>query len=680
MFSSGKFFASPPAATPTDPYFNYTTLLLNDTGTNGAQNNTFVDSSTNNFSITRTGNTTQGSFNPYEPTGSWAGYFGGTQYLSISNTNPTTTFGSGNFTIEAWIFLTSTNISQTIVGLWNYTNSRRSWELATSTTGTLRIRYSTTGSDNLGAVGTTAVPTNQWVHVAFVRNGTSLIGYLNGVNSVSVTTSSSLYANTLDPVRIAYSGDGGFTLPLTGYISNVRVVNGTAVYTANFTPPTAGLTAISGTSILCLQSNRFIDNSSNNFYIAPSGPPSVTGFNPFAPTASYTTSAYGGSAYFDGAGDYLTVPSNAAFSFGTGDFTVEFWMYMTSYGSDNQNIIDFRGSAGFPQVNIAIYLENVSGTGTKQLRLWNGSADAAATVNNFVLNSWAHIVATRSSNSLRFFVNGGQIGSTTTVTTNYSNSSGVYVGAYTGGAAPYYGYISNLRVVKGTAVYTAAFTPPTAPVTAISGTSLLLDSTNAGIYDATALNNMETVGNAQVSTTQAKWGSSSMYFDGTGDYLKFANNNAFAFGAGNFTVEYWIYPLSFSVNATVFDTRLTGSSTTGYSDYISITTGNFNLYLGNSTVFTSTFGLTLNTWTHIAVCRSGTSLRVFINGVQNGSTLTNSINMTDTACLVGTNRGTAAGSIGSAYVNGYIEDLRITKGVARYTANFTAPTAAFPTR
>lgn len=672
MFSTSKFFRNPPSTTPTDPYFNYTTLLLNDTGTNGAQNNTFLDSSTNNFTITRNGNTTQGSVNPYEPTGSWAGYFGGTQYLSISNTNPTTTFGSGNFTIEAWIFVTSTNISQTIVGLWNYTNNRRSWELATSTTGTLRIRYSTTGSDNLGAIGATAVPTNQWVHVAFVRNGTSLVGYLNGVNSVSTTTASSLYTNTLDPVRMGYSGDGAFTLPLTGYISNVRVVKGTAVYTANFTPPTAPLTAISGTSILCLQSNRFIDNSSNNFYIAPSGPPSVTGFNPFAPTASYTTSAYGGSGYFDGTGDYLSLTSTAALQLSNSTaFTIECWVYADA------SVIKSLGGFILRAYNFSSpyqgYGLGFGADGTNsQIQFWDGTAwNSFGTVS---ANTWTHIAISYegSGSTRRFFINGVQQGSAGTVPSTI-NWTGTTFNIGTRNADFYYmGYISNFRIVKGTAVYTAAFTPPTTPLTAITNTSLLLNATNAGIYDATTLNNMETVGNAQVSTTQAKWGSSSMAFDGTGDWLLFPNRNELLLGTGNFTIEGWVYLSAVGAARGIVGK---GTATTGW--LVSTNSTNNVVFTYGSSTITSTGTLSVSTWYHIAVVRQGTGTnltKIYINGTNDGTgTVSTDFNQTN-SMYVGADR-----TAGSA-LNGYIEDLRITKGIARYTSNFTAPTAPFPTR
>ena len=95
MFAASKTDGS---GLTVDPQFNYVTMLLHGDGTNGAQNNTFLDSSTNNFTITRNGNTTQGSFSPYGS--NWSNYFGGTgDYLDVSLIS---TLGTGNFTVECW--------------------------------------------------------------------------------------------------------------------------------------------------------------------------------------------------------------------------------------------------------------------------------------------------------------------------------------------------------------------------------------------------------------------------------------------------------------------------------------------------------------------------------------------------------------------------------------------------
>jgi hypothetical protein len=143
---------------------------------------------------------------------------------------------------------------------------------------------------------------------------------------------------------------------------------------------------------------------------------------------------------------------------------------------------------------------------------------------------------------MRFYINGVQVGSS--VAANVSvNSNAAWefrIGNYSNNTTRYWnGYISGFRAVPNTAVYTSAFVPPTAPPTAITNTQLLLNFTNAGIVDSTAKNVLETVGNAQISTAVSKFGGSSMYFDGTGDYLFSPVSQNFSF-PGDFTIEGWM--------------------------------------------------------------------------------------------------------------------------------------------
>jgi hypothetical protein len=189
-------------------------------------------------------------------------------------------------------------------------------------------------------------------------------------------------------------------------------------------------------------------------------------------------------------------------------------------------------------------------------------------------------------------------------------------------------------------------------------------------------NTLETVGNAQANTTQSKWGGSSIYFDGTGDYLvPNADSSLNAFGSGNFTIEFWVY-LNATQTSIFYDGRAVGTIGAAPSIYVS---NNALFYFTNNANRITGATLSNTTWTHIAVSRSGTSTRMFINGTQTGSTYT------DTVVYINyTSRPTIGGdghNLSSAlFLNGYMEDLRVTKGIARYTANFTAPTAPFPTR
>ncbi|NBW22286.1 MAG: LamG domain-containing protein, partial [Caulobacteraceae bacterium] len=266
------------------------------------------------------------------------------------------------------------------------------------------------------------------------------------------------------------------TAVFTGYQSNFRVVTGTAVYTAAFTPPTSPLTAIANTSLLTCQSNRFRDASSNNFAITVNGDTSVQAFSPFAPTAAYSAATVGGSGYFDGSGDYLTVPDNAAYEVGSDNFTEEFWIYPTS-ASMTGSIIDKRSSAGnyseCPQIQIASNqpIAYVSYSGSSWAVNINGSS-------NVKPYSWNHIALTRSSSTWTLWLNGASVGSATSSGTVYAGSSSLVIGAASSaGEVPITGYLSSVRIVKGTALYTSAFTPPTAPLTAVANTQLLLNFT-----------------------------------------------------------------------------------------------------------------------------------------------------------------------------------------------------------
>jgi hypothetical protein len=655
MFAAGKAASG---AEPTDAQFNYVTMLLHGNGTNGAQNNTFVDSSTNNFTITRNGNTTQGTFTPYGS--NWSNYFDGSSNLALSSAPVSAT---GTFTVECWVFVTGSATYQSVYSqylgadagrwmiLWDNTASKFTFDIGASTS------YASTNT----------YTANKWHHIAWVRDGSNNLSfYINGVRdstNASVTTSLS----TSNPT-IANRGGGG--TPYTGYISNLRITN-TAVYSGTtYTIPTAPLTNISGTTLLTCQSNRFVDNETTAKTFTITGSPSVQRFSPFSPTTAYSTSVIGGSGYFDGSSDYLSVPSGSISL--TGDFTVEGWVYPTSTSGSGTIILGLGND--YYSTSATFF---VSTTGS--IRVYTGQAHLLAGTAVVPFNAWSHVAFVRSSNTLKVYLNGVQVDTASwsaslsgTAFINLEQNGFPTVNLYPGSG----GYISNSRV-NTTAVYTTAFTPSTTPLTAITGTQLLLSYTNAGILDNAQMNNLETVGNAQISTSVKKYGTGSMYFDGTGDYLTIPSSPNLGFGSGDFTVEAWVYLTANIANAVG-----------GYlTDFRNNSTLNFALgFIGNSGVTkmydyvndngaTSTIGtstVTLNTWHHVAWVRSGTTVTMYFNGTANG-TMTTSYSQGPTGVTIGA-RYTGS----TEYITGYVDDLRITKGLARYTANFTAPTAAFP--
>ena len=654
------------AAAAVDEFFNRVTLLLPGNGTNGAQNNTFLDSSTNNFTITRNGNTTQGTFSPFSQTG-WSNFFDGSGD-NLTSTQPAL---NATFTIEAWIYRTSGAALQSIVHLNNGGVSGVVVYLDTS-----NYLVCTDGVNAQAAFSNLTVPINAWTHIAVVRSGGTTTGYVNG----TVAGSNSFTPATVSAANIgAYNG----SLYFPGYISNVRVVNGSAVYTGAFTPPTSPLTAITNTSLLTCQNNRFIDNSSNAYTITRTGDVSVQTFSPFLPTVAYTPQTIGGSGYFDGTGDFLTIPYNTTdfdwWTTGT-DFTLEAWIYPTTFTGWGY------AESGFAKPTLVGNLDPSGLTnywsfgpytnGQIVFSYYNG-ASQQITGQTLIANQWNHIAMTKTSSGVTLFANG--VGNTATAisgTPQSSASTTLTIGR--GNNTNINGYVSGLRIVKGTAIYSGTtYTIPTAPVTAVTNTELLTNFTNAGITDATAKNDLETVGNAQISTTQSKFGGSSMYFDGTGDYLVAPSSQNYAFVTGDFTVEFWIFLAAGSKSQVILDTRASGPSSNGIAIAID-TSNNPYVYVNSATLFTSSTALSLNTWTHLAVVKSSGTITLYLNGTKpttgSGSSSTS---LTDTALTIGTAvdyRDTST----TLHLNGYIDDLRITKGFARYTANFTAPTSAFP--
>ena len=178
-------------------------------------------------------------------------------------------------------------------------------------------------------------------------------------------------------------------------------------------------------------------------------------------------------------------------------------------------------------------------------------------------------------------------------------------------------------------------------------------------------------GDAQISTAQSKWGSGSGYFDGSGDYLSVADSADFGFGTGDFTIECWCYlPGSVSGDGQLFDFRA-GSGQNGLF-YIDGADGRKLTYY-NGTVYTGGSAVSLTAWNHLALCRASGTTKAFLNGVSQWTT-TDSFDFGASRPLK-----IAANFAGSTGLNAYFQDLRVTKGVARYTADFTPPTAAFPT-
>ena len=188
-------------------------------------------------------------------------------------------------------------------------------------------------------------------------------------------------------------------------------------------------------------------------------------------------------------------------------------------------------------------------------------------------------------------------------------------------------------------------------------------------------------GQARIETDDKKFGTASVYFDGVGDYLNIADSDDFYFGAGDFTIEAWVRPLSsydpyYQTIEGILSQRYRLGEKHSFSFWLR-PDGMLGFEANNGAYgcYSATGVITLDAWQHVAVCRSGNTLRLFVNGqIVKEQAISITLSNEDQQIQIGRTNSSQTNS----YFEGYIDEVRVTKGIGRYTANFTAPTEAFP--
>lgn len=655
------------------------TSLLTLQSRQSANNNSFNDSGSGNFNLTRVGAPTQGTFSPFSETGFSTYFNGSSQGMVIPSATFSGNWVNSNFTFEAWLYVTGDGPNGFI---WLYgQNNNDCLYLGLSVTDRninygsfngLSFNYSFSTANNIWQK-------NQWFHVAFVRNSTSgntnamkifLDGVLVGTGNTGtfgVFDNSFFFNNAYNPWA-----------DLNGYCAGLRLTN-SALYSTTFTP--APLTNIAGTQVLLCTTRTKTDASSNNYPVSITGTPSIQAFTPFAPTVAYSASTIGGSGYFDGTSDAIyfqdTTQSGTSSDFNLGagnNASIDHWFYLTATTAQNTAGLSKQVSAPNDWNGQIWYQINLHDTSGNISAFWRAGANYGyfyTAAPSAYLNQWNHIAfASDTSNNLSLFLNGTRILTTVATIGLATATNYITFGQQAAGQSQsrFKGYMTGLRFIQGSGAFNAAsstITVPTAPPTSTATTKLLLNFTNAGIYDATGKNDLQTVGTAKLSSVQSKYGGTSMKFNGTSDYLYSVANGTNNFSTGDFTIECWI---NFSVvgNGQIISAGPGNVTNAYYWQYYSS-----QLQFGNqgvANIVASNWTPIAGTWYHIAVTRNGTSVRQFVDGTQLGTTGTSSANLVDGPTYVGYG--------GAGYLNGYLDDLRVTKGIARYTTSFTPPTAA----
>lgn len=694
-FLARKIISAGAKEDPVDDDFNLTSLLIHADGANGGTNNqsgvSFLDTSDEGHSVIDPNTAVApGTFSPFSAEeGKWSTEFKGNEFFEFDDSD--FAFGTGDFTIELWmyfrwqpsygLFSGGTPHNQVIGPALAPASSGQGWQIYH---GTSETNLSDTGLDDLQ---------NTWVHVAYVRASNVVNVYQNGVKITSDISDSTNYSNDEFTIGYYYSKSYAYK----GYMSNFRVVKGTAVYTSAFTPPTGPLTAITNTKLLTFCSNRLRDKSTSGHALLHSqssavnpmnstNQPEVQPFSPFAPSDSYSASTNGGSCFFNQTNNSEVYVSDATdFDFGTGDYTIEMWAYptATSFNNSWSMVVNTTG--------VNQYWAWTDGAGNANSSGLSTSVSGAYSVDFVDIPEpfqWSHVVFQNTSGVANWYLNGTRVYNTTHNENFSASATGLHIGnsPHYSGQYQYGGYLTDIRVVKGSNAYTngSTITVPTAPLTKITNTKLLLNFTQASIIDQTGNNNIRANQSMGLNTSVKKLGTASLLFDGTVDFLELPAQASLDFGTFDFTIEFFFnsdnvtslralmssYKYYVAGNNGNWLLRITDNTTITWASYDGTGTEN----LKNFTVPTMSTG----TWYHLALVRSGSNLNLYFNGtVSSSGALTEQKNLLDGG-VNGIFIGYSNLSANNDY-DGYMDEIRITK-TARYTSNFTAPSEAFPNK
>lgn len=387
---------------------------------------------------------------------------------------------------------------------------------------------------------------------------------------------------------------------------------------------------------LLLTGNSLLDSSNNKF--------TMTSTNTVSVSTSVKKFGYGSLSY-PAAGTFLTsATSTAAFNFGTGDFTIEGWFYKIGNAGNGNNTLFSIG-----QYTDGILFRDNAGDG-----FYLGGSSTNLNLTTLIsLSTWFHIALVRASGNVTVYLNGTSVHTRTYSSALNPAEAKVWVGAaaHSPSNEGWYGYIDDFRITKGVARYTANFVIPSkaypaAEIADVSNNGLPITQVNTPIID----------------TTIKKYGASSIYFNGA-PRLDIPDNPVLNFGTGDFTIELWAYTTTTTASQT-FLAKWNGGVGYGILLYPTL---RFMDNTGASIAADAASWVT-STWTHIAVCRIGGIATLYKNGVSVASGAdTRDYSSTSVLCI---------GSLDQSNnyrVTGYIDDLRITKGVARYVSNFTPP-------
>ena len=468
-------------------------------------------------------------------------------------TNSTT--GTSRFTTYYKRIITSADTGTTLTGA-NGTSYNSKVVIVIA--GKRGAAYSPRGSDTAlnGAVETSVTSATLSLTVDSTDTWATGIpvGFVFFNTNVNTTSSSISYNNPLETTTVAGADSKTFVkvgfypqATATSYSATATV---TSLLTSQLTVPTTAIgktSTATNTTLLLKYGNIATVTDGSSAPITMTNNSSAL-YNPASPFSGGTD----GSIAFNGTTQYVqSGPTGAPTllpSLGSGDFTVECWINASSFASENP-----------------VFKIYTSGSNNLEIRLPNGvmtalynSGSATITGATLSIDTWYHIALVRSSTTLTMYVNGNSTGTPATISGSMTSPS-LYLARNQSGSAWFSGSITNFRIVNSALYSGATYTIPTAALTAITGTQLLIKQTDSGtisVQDSssaplTITNTGSTYSSSLTPFTDTSVGS--FAFNGTTQYSSIATpGTAFTFGTGNFTIEAWVYYSSTGSSYTVY--------------------------------------------------------------------------------------------------------------------------------
>ena len=584
-----------------------------------------------------------------------------TTFISIADSDDWH-FGAGQFTVEAWVRFASLSTYSTLINGSDFATDQISWLIDWTTANQLRLLYSPDGTNaKRVTLATTWTPTvGAWHHIAVDRDANNNLRiYVDGEVLLNNVVTAAFH-NAASDLKIGAFHDG--------WIDEVRLTKGVARYQGAFSAPNRPVTADDIVLVAHLDgpdgATTAVDESGKDHALN------------FAGTAQIDTaeSRFGGaSVLFDAAvTTFISAPDSDDWHFGAGAFTVDGWVRFASLGSYSAM---FNGS-DFAADQISWL---VDWTTDNQLRFLyspdgsNASRVALTAAWTPTVGAWHHVAVDRDANdNLRVYVD-GKILINQVVTAAFHNAAAdLEIGQF------HNGWIDELRVIKGAALYAGPFTPPAA---APDFNNVVLLSHLDGADGATTANDesngnhaLSFLGVAQIDTAESRFGGASALFDAAGTTLiSVPDSDDWHFGAAPFTVEAWVQFASLGSYSALFNGSDFGASQISW--LIDWTTANQLRFLyspdgtnaSRSTLATA-WTPTVGAWHHIAVDRDNSGrLRIYVDGaVLLEADVTAAFHNAATDLKIG------------APHDGWIDELRVSKGVAQYGGPFVPPDAPHP--